>query len=307
MRFMQLSNKSSVLFTSIITLSLTGCNSALLSPKGQIAIEQRSLIITAFCLMLIVVIPAIAMALIFAWRYRASNTNAKYSPNWSHSNKIEAVIWTVPILIIVFLALLVWRTTHALEPSKPLAADVAPVKIDVVALDWKWLFIYPELGIATVNQIAFPANTPVQFRVTSYTVMNSFFIPTLGSQIYAMAGMQTRLNLIANEPGEFKGISANYSGHGFSGMKFKVNATKDDTEFQQWVDQVKASPNQLLSMDDFKRVAKPSENQPVEYFSAANPDLFLQIIATFGMEHGDMPMSHHSDMNHAVHATAEEH
>ncbi|MDI9220765.1 cytochrome o ubiquinol oxidase subunit II [Pantoea sp. EA-12] len=287
---------------------LSGCDSALLNPKGQIALEQRSLILTAFGLMLIVVIPAVFMAVFFAWKYRATNTNATYSPNWSHSNKVEAVVWTIPILIIIFLGVLTWKSTHALEPSKPLVSDVKPVEIDVVALDWKWLFIYPEQGIATVNQIAFPANTPVNFKITSNSVMNSFFIPTLGSQIYAMAGMQTKLHLIANEPGTFDGISANFSGRGFSGMKFKAIATKDDAEFQQWVAKVKAAPNALTTMDDFEKLAAPSENHPVEYFSTANPELFKQVIDKFMMSHGKMDMSEHKgmDMNHAAAAGAEE-
>ena len=286
---------------------LSGCDSALLNPKGQIALEQRSLILTAFGLMMIVVIPAVLMAVVFAWKYRATNTNAKYSPNWSHSNKVEAVVWTIPILIILFLGVLTWKSTHALEPSKPLASDVKPVEIDVVALDWKWLFIYPEQGIATVNQIAFPANTPVNFKITSNSVMNSFFIPTLGSQIYAMAGMQTKLHLIANEPGTFDGISANFSGRGFSGMKSKAIATKDDAESQQWVAKVKAAPNTLTTMDDFEKLAAPSENHPVEYFSTANPELFKQVIDKFMMSHGKMDMSHEGmDMNHAAAAGAEE-
>ena len=280
---------------------LSGCDSALLNPKGQIAMEQRSLILTAFGLMMIVVIPAVLMAVVFAWKYRATNTEAKYSPNWSHSNKVEAVVWTIPILIILFLGVLTWKSTHALEPSKPLQSDVKPVEIDVVALDWKWLFIYPEQGIATVNQIAFPANTPVNFKITSNSVMNSFFIPTLGSQIYAMAGMQTKLHLIANEPGTFDGISSNFSGRGFSGMKFKAIATKDDAEFQQWVAKVKAAPNTLTTMDEFEKLASPSENHPVEYFSTANPELFKQIIDKFKMSHGKMDMSHEGmDMNHAA-------
>lgn len=290
------------------TLLLSGCDNALLNPKGQIALEQRSLILTAFGLMLIVVIPAVLMAVVFAWKYRASNTNAKYSPNWSHSNKVEAVVWTVPILIIVFLAILTWKSTHALEPSKPLASDVKPVEIDVVALDWKWLFIYPEQGIATVNQIAFPANTPVNFKITSNSVMNSFFIPTLGSQIYAMAGMQTKLHLIANEPGTFDGISSNFSGRGFSGMKFKAIATPDNAGFEQWVAKVKESSNTLTTMDDFEKLAAPSENHPVEFFSNANPELFKQVIGKFMHNHGKMNMSEHEgmDMSEASHAGAEE-
>lgn len=290
------------------TLLMSGCDNALLNPKGQIALEQRSLILTAFGLMLIVVIPAILMAVVFAWKYRASNTEAKYSPNWSHSNKVEAVVWTIPILIILFLGVLTWKSTHALEPSKPLASDVKPVEIQVVALDWKWLFIYPQQGIATVNQIAFPANTPVSFKITSNSVMNSFFIPTLGSQIYAMAGMQTQLHLIANEPGTFDGISSNFSGRGFSGMKFKAIATKGDAEFQQWVAKVKAAPNTLTTMEDFEKVAVPSENHPVEYFSSANPELFKQVIAKFMTSHGKMDMPQHEgmDMSHTASAGAEE-
>ncbi|MDN4628012.1 cytochrome o ubiquinol oxidase subunit II [Erwinia sp. PsM31] len=291
------------------TVLLSGCDSALLSPKGQVAMEQRSLILTAFGLMMIVVIPAVLMAVVFAWKYRASNTEAKYSPNWSHSNKVEAVVWTVPILIILFLGVLTWKSTHALEPSKPLASNVKPIEIDVVALDWKWLFIYPEQGIATVNQIAFPANTPVTFKITSNSVMNSFFIPTLGSQIYAMAGMQTQLNLIANEAGTFDGISSNFSGRGFSGMKFKAIATPDNAAFNQWVAKAKESSNQLMTMDDFEKLAAPSENHPVEFFSTANPDLFKQVIGKFKMNHGNMAMSSEHegmDMNDASHAGAEE-
>ena len=260
---------------------LSGCDSALLDPKGQIGLEQRSLILTALGLMLIVVIPAIVMAIGFAWKYRASNKEAKYSPNWSHSNKVEAVVWTIPILIIIFLAVLTWKTTHALEPSRPLVHDAKPVTIEVIAMDWKWFFIYPEQGIATVNEIAFPANTPVEFKITSNSVMNSFFIPRLGSQIYAMAGMQTKLHLIANEAGTYDGISANYSGAGFSGMKFKAIATPDAATFNQWVAQAKQSPKVMNDMDAYNKLAAPSEYNKVEYFSSVKPDLFVNVINKF--------------------------
>lgn len=264
---------------------LTGCDSALLDPKGEIGLEQRSLILTAFGLMMIVVIPAILMAIGFAWKYRASNKDAKYSPNWSHSNKVEAVVWTVPILIILFLAVLTWKTTHSLEPSRPLEHDEAPIKIEVVSMDWKWFFIYPEQGIATVNEIAFPANVPVEFKVTSNSVMNSFFIPRLGSQIYAMAGMQTNLHLIANEAGTYDGISASYSGPGFSGMKFKAIATPDRAAFDQWVAKVKLSSNTVSDMATYEKIAAPSEYNKVEYFSSVKPDLFKDVIGKF-MGHG---------------------
>jgi len=282
------------------TVLLSGCDSALLDPKGQIGLEQRSLILTAFGLMLIVVIPAILMAVGFAWKYRASNKDAKYSPNWSHSNKVEAVVWTVPILIIIFLAVLTWKTTHALEPSKPLAHDEKPITIEVVSMDWKWFFIYPKQCIATVNEIAFPANTPVEFKVTSNSVMNSFFIPRLGSQIYAMAGMQTRLHLIANEEGSYQGISANYSGHGFSGMKFMAEARSQEG-FEQWLAQVKASPSSL-QFADYQKLVEPSQNNPVAYYSTVEAKLYDRIVNQF-MGHG-LPGGTQQQMKQMSHENA---
>ncbi|WP_411704614.1 cytochrome o ubiquinol oxidase subunit II [Edaphovirga cremea] len=267
------------LFASAVMLS--GCNTALMDPKGAIGLEQRTLILTAIGLMLIVVVPVIIMAFAFAWKYRASNKNATYSPNWSHSNKIEAVVWTIPIIIIAILATITWKTTHQLDPFKPIVSDNKTMTIEVVSLDWKWLFIYPEQGIATVNELAFPKDVPVQFKVTSNSVMNSFFIPQLGGQIYAMAGMQTQLHLIANEPGQFKGISASFSGKGFSGMKFTAIATPTEGDFDAWVAKVKQSPNTLNTTEDFNKVAAPSENHPVEYFSNVKPDLFKAIIGKF--------------------------
>ena len=225
-------------------LLLSGCNWTLLDPKGQVGIEQKNLILIATGLMLLVVIPVIIMTVVFAWKYRASNKAATYTPDWSHSTKIEAAVWIIPILIIIALGYVTYHSTHKLDPYRPLDSDVKPIQIDVVALDWKWLFIYPEQGIATVNKIVFPANTPVNFRVTSDAVMNSFFIPGLGGQIYAMAGMTTKLHLIANENGEFDGISANYSGAGFTGMKFKATATSQE-DFDKWVAEVKQSPKKL--------------------------------------------------------------
>ena len=272
------------------TLLLGGCNWTLLNPVGQVGIEERNLIITATLLMLLVVVPVIAMTFIFAWKYRASNKDATYAPKWSHSTKIEVVIWTVPILIILALGVLTYKSTHALDPYRPLESDVKPLTIEVVAMDWKWLFIYPEQGIATVNKIVFPANTPINFRITSDTVMNSFFIPGLGGQIYAMAGMQTKLHLIANHNAELDGISANYSGAGFTGMKFKAIATSQ-AEFDAWVNEVKASPKQL-DQAEYAALSKPSQNNPVALYSSYAPNLFQTIIDKYeGMTPGK-PVKH---------------
>jgi len=282
------------------TVLLSGCNSAILDPKGAIGLEQRTLILTAIGLMLIVVIPVIIMAFAFAWKYRASNTNAKYSPNWSHSNKVEAVVWTIPVIIIAILATITWKTSHQLDPFKPIVTNEKPMTVEVVSLDWKWLFIYPEQGIATVNELVIPKDVPVQFKVTSNSVMNSFFIPQLGGQIYAMAGMQPQLHLIANEAGTYKGISANYSGSGFSGMKFNAIATPTRADFDAWVAKVKQAPNQLATPDDFKKLAADSIDNPVEYFSTVQPNLFKEIIHQYSH---DMSMS--SDQTASAPASTE--
>ncbi|UXJ51792.1 ubiquinol oxidase subunit II [Pseudomonas citronellolis] len=257
-------------------LSLGGCNMVLFDPKGQIGVDEKSLIITCTLLMLLVVVPVIVMTLAFAWKYRASNTKATYMPDWAHSTRIEVVVWLVPCIIIAILGWLTWESTHKLDPYRPLDSDVKPITIQAVSLDWKWLFIYPEQGIATVNEIAFPKDTPVNFQITSDTVMNSFFIPQLGSQIYSMTGMLTKLHLIANEEGVFDGISANYSGSGFSGMKFKAIATSEQG-FQDWVTKVK-SAQAGLTEEGFPELAKPSENVPATYFSSVTPDLFQHIL-----------------------------
>jgi cytochrome o ubiquinol oxidase subunit II len=267
----------------IAALFLSGCNMALLDPKGQIGLEQRSLIITAIALMLIVVVPVIAMTFWFAWRYRASNTKATYTPNWEHSNKIEFVVWTIPCIIILILGTITWRSTHELDPRKPIASSAKPLVIEAISLDWKWLFIYPEQGVATINQIAFPVNVPVQFKVTSGSVMNSFFIPQLGSQIYAMAGMRNQVHLIANEEGNYQGISANYSGHGFSGMKFVAEVTSQQG-FEQWLAQAKTSPSSL-QFADYQQLVKPSQNNPVAYYSSVEAKLYDRIVNQF-MGHG---------------------
>jgi cytochrome o ubiquinol oxidase subunit 2 len=272
------------------TLLLSGCNMTLLDPKGQVGLDERNLIITATLLMLLVVVPVIVMTFLFAWKYRASNQDAVYAPKWSHSTKIEIAVWAVPVLIIIALGYVTYKSTHALDPYRPLDSDVKPITVEVVAMDWKWLFIYPEQGIATVNKLVFPANTPINFKVTSDTVMNSFFIPGLGGQIYAMAGMQTKLHLIANQNAEFDGISANYSGAGFTGMKFKAIATSQ-ADFDAWVSDVKKAPKQLEKAE-YEALSKPSQNNPVELYASFTPNLFQIILDKYeGMKPGK-PMQH---------------
>ncbi|HEY9347403.1 MAG TPA: ubiquinol oxidase subunit II, partial [Inquilinus sp.] len=227
---------------------LGGCNMVVMSPSGDIAVQQRDLIVISTILMLLIIVPVIALTLFFAWKYRQSNKDAAYDPDWHHSTQLEVVIWSAPLVIIIALGALTWISTHTLDPYRPLeridaertvAADVKPLTVEVVALDWKWLFLYPEQGIATVNELAAPVDVPIQFKITSATVMNSFFVPALAGQIYAMAGMETKLHAVINKPGEYEGFSANYSGAGFSGMRFTFHGLAAG-DFDAWVQKLKA-------------------------------------------------------------------
>ncbi len=258
----------------------SGCNQMLLfNPKGPIGEAERTDIYIAIALMLIVVIPVFVMAIWFPWKYRASNTKATYMPKWSYSGKIDLLVWLVPIAIITGLATLVWIETHRLNPYKPIESDVRPIPIEAVSLDWKWLFIYPEQNIASVNELVFPARVPLSFRVTSDTVMTSFFIPQLGSQIYGMAGMQTRLHLMADEPGVYRGQNQQFSGDGFSKMHFKARAVLRK-EFDEWVKKTRQSSNKL-DLARYEEMEKPTIGYPVTLFSAVQPGLFDDIIRKF--------------------------
>ncbi|PMQ03398.1 MULTISPECIES: ubiquinol oxidase subunit II [Dyella] len=283
-----------------VAVLLSGCNLEVLTPKGDVGAHEKSLILIALGLMAVVAIPVIAMTLWFPWRYRSSNKKATYAPNWSHSNKIEVVVWTIPAIIVAILAVITWTSSHALDPYKPLESEAKPITVQVVSMDWKWLFVYPEYGVASVNELAFPTDRPVNFQLTSDSVMNAFFIPQLGSQIYAMAGMETKLHLIAREPGTYAGLSTNFSGEGFSDMHFKAIATSEDG-FNEWIAKAKASQ---ANLDDagYKALAQPSEKAPVTYYGNVTPNLFVGVINQHmgGMshdaaKHGEMQMEgmHH--------------
>ncbi len=264
---------------------LSGCNAVLLNPSGDVAIQQRNLIYISTGLMLLIVVPVIALTLLFAWRYRRANTQADYRPDWDHSTQLELVIWAAPLLIIIALGAITWITTHTLDPYRPLARIDAqrtvpqgtkPLVVEVVALDWKWLFIYPEQGIALVNELAAPVDRPITFKITASTIMNSFFIPALAGQIYAMPGMQTSLHAVINKPGEFDGFSANYSGAGFSSMRFKFHGLSN-ADFDAWVKTNKAGGN-TLTRADYLRLEKPSEREPVKRYAAVDASLYEAIL-----------------------------
>ncbi|HEY1927312.1 MAG TPA: ubiquinol oxidase subunit II [Caulobacteraceae bacterium] len=266
----------------VASMALSGCARAhfeLLEPAGDIGAQERTLILLSLGIMLCVVIPVIILTLVFAWRYRASNTRATYAPNWSHSNAIEVVVWSIPCVIVLFLAVLVWNTTHKLDPYRPLDSKVKPVRVEVVAMNWKWLFIYPDYGIATVNQLPIPTNTPINFKLTSDGIMNSFFIPQLGSQVYAMAGMQTQLHLIANKPGSYAGLSSAFSGPGFSDMHFQAVAMSPD-KFAAWTRQARSAPA-ALDGPSLALLERPSIKVPPATYGRISPGLFEGVVDQF--------------------------
>jgi cytochrome o ubiquinol oxidase subunit II len=266
------------------TSMLAGCDMVLLRPSGYVAAQQGQLVVISTLLMLLIIVPVIALTLLFAWRYRESNTTAPYTPEWDHSIQLELLIWTAPLLIIIALGALTWIGTHTLDPyralsridaERPLPPGVEPLNIEVVALDWKWLFIYPDQNIAVVNELAAPVDTPIHFKITASSVMNSFFIPALAGQIYAMPSMATSLHAVINRPGEYAGFSANYSGAGFSDMRFKFLGMSA-ADFDRWTQKAKAGSE--LSRGIYMQLEQPSEREPVRRYSAVAPDLFDAIV-----------------------------
>lgn len=250
-----------------------------LNPKGFIGKQQRNLMYISSALMLIVVIPVYIMTLFIGWKYRESNKKADYNPDWEHSYVAESVWWGVPFLIILVLAIITWKSSHELSPFKPLQSDKAPIEIQAVALEWKWLFIYPEHGVATINYIQFPTNTPIHFEITADAPMNSFWIPQLGGQIYAMPAMRSRINLIADQAGEYMGRSANFSGTGFAGMGFTAKASSEE-EFNAWLSTAKKSGS-TLNFSDYEKLVAPSSNNPPTTFKLSDTDLFEQILMKY--------------------------
>ncbi len=263
----------------VAALYLNDNNIAVLNPKGTIASQERSLIIIATLLMLVVVIPVYILTFSIAWKYRATNKKAKYSPDWDHHPGLEFTWWALPGAIILVLSVLAWRSSHQLDPFRSIDSPTPPMAIQVVALQWKWLFIYPQQDIASVNFVQFPQNRPIDFAITSDAPMNSFWIPQLGGQVYAMSGMTTHLHLMASGIGSYDGSSANISGKGFAGMRFIAKSASSE-DFNRWVQLVQQTRGPL-TLDQYSQLAKPSENNPPTYFGSAQEGLFRAIVAKY--------------------------
>ena len=275
---------------------LAGCEAVVLEPSGDIAARQAELLVQSTLLMLIIIVPVMALTVWFAWRYRASNRQATYDPDWDHSTKLELVIWAIPLLIIVCLGALTWVGTHLLDPYRPLdrisaeqpITDEQPLQVQVVAMDWKWLFIYPEQGVASVNELVVPVDRPVEFTLTSTSVMNAFYIPAMAGMIYAMPGMQTTLHGVFNEAGQYQGLASHYSGAGFSGMRFKAHAV-DGAGFDGWLARV-ADSGGTLDRARYLELEQPSENVPPMAFAQVDPQLFSRVV-NMCVEEGRMCMA----------------
>lgn len=264
---------------------LGGCDWVVMNPSGDVARQQAHLILWSTGLMLLIIVPVIALTILFAWKYRHSNEDAEYTPDWDHSTGLELIIWSAPLMIVIALGALTWISTHSLDPyrplarlasGKPLAKNDKPLEIQVVSLDWKWLFIYPEQGVATVNELVLPMNRQVRFRITSSSVMNTFYVPAMAGMIYSMPGMETRLHAVLNKPGRFEGFSANYSGAGFSDMRFTVDSM-DDAGFAKWASEARTAQKRL-DLPTYVQLEKPSEKVPAIRYGGFAPQLFDRIV-----------------------------
>ncbi len=296
-----------ILIPGLILALLPGCKFDVLAPSGYIAEQLRDVLLITTVLILLIVIPVMIAIVIFAMKYRASKNHDEYDPHFHHSTQLELLIWAVPLLIIIWLGALTWVSTHKLDPYRPLDAeakgvtgDETPLEIQAVSMDWKWLFFYPEYGIATVNELAAPVDRPIRFRLTSTEVMNAFYIPALAGMIYTMPSMETRLHAVINEVGVYKGRSSHYSGAGFSGMHFKFHGL-DDAGFDAWVKKVQASDT-ALDRAEYARLLKPSNRHPVTYYKDADAALYHDIVNRC-VEEGQTCMD--EQMKHGSHAKQE--
>jgi cytochrome o ubiquinol oxidase subunit 2 len=267
---------------------LSACTIGILGPQGPIGAAEKSILIDSIAIMLAIVVPTIVAIFGFAWWFRASNARALHLPNWAYSGRIELVVWAIPALVVMLLGGVAWIGSHELDPAKPIASSQPPLEIQVVSLDWKWLFLYPDQKIATVNTLTLPVGVPVHFSLTSASVMNAFFIPQLGSMIYTMNGMTTQLNLIADAPGTYHGLSSHFSGDGFPGMHFDVHAVPAE-EFSSWIENTRAT-GPTLDAASYTALSKQTLDVSPFTYRAASPELFQQI-ATQALPPGPGPQS----------------
>jgi cytochrome o ubiquinol oxidase subunit II len=260
----------------LLSLSLAACQTAVLSPAGPVSEGERIVLLDSLAIMLAVGIPTIVFILVFAFWFRASNTRARYRPDFTYSGRLELLVWSIPALVIFFLGGIAWISAHLLDPAEPLKSKVEPLEVEVVSLDWKWLFIYPQQNLASVNRMVVPVGVPLNLKITSASVFNVFFVPQLGSEIYAMYGMTSRLNLQADRPGVYMGLSAHFSGDGFPGMNFDVDAVAP-REFADWAAAARAG-GQVLDEAAYRGLLRQTQNVTPFTYRSVSPGLFDRVV-----------------------------
>lgn len=286
-------SRGALSLTTLLALPLAGCT-GVLDPQGPVGKSEKLILFDSLAVMLVIVIPVIIATIFCAWWFRASNTRARYRPDWTFSGTLELIVWAIPTLVIAFLGGIAWYGSHVLDPFRALPGKVKPVEVEVVSLDWKWLFIYPKEHIASVNQLVIPVGTPVHFRMTSSGVMNSFFVPQLGSQMYTMASMTSQLSLQADHPGRYEGLSAQFSGAGFATMRFSVKAVTP-ADYRAWVAQTQGS-GPALTPASYITLATPGANAPIATYKTVDPKLFDAIVDGDLQPPGMKPASGGQDM-----------
>jgi len=264
---------------SVLTLaliSLAACHTAILTPAGPVGEGNRIVLLDSVAIMLAIVVPTIAAIFAFAYWFRASNTRARYLPDFAYSGRLELIVWSIPALVVFFLGGIAWISSHLLDPAEPLKSKAKPLEVQVVSLDWKWLFIYPDQSVASINRMVVPAGVPLDLKITSASVFNVFFVPRLGSMIYAMYGMRTRLNLQADSPGVYPGLSAHFSGDGFPGMAFDVNAVSPE-QFAQWAAATQVT-GPVLDEAAYRKLLRQTQNVSPYTYRSVQTGLFEDIV-----------------------------
>jgi cytochrome o ubiquinol oxidase subunit II len=289
-----------VVLAGSLWLLVKDANIAVLNPQGMIASQQRDLIIFTSLLSVIVVVPVFTMLGLFAWKYREGNKRATYTPDEDGNRWLEALWWGIPIIIIGVLGVITWVTTHQLDPYKPITSTVAPLKVQVVALQWKWLFLYPEQGVASVGEMHIPVGTPVNFEITADAPMSAFWIPNLAGQIYAMNGMTSKLSLVADNPGTYRGSNTNINGEGYSKMYFDTIAMPSRNQFDSWAQITRERNDSMnLNMAAYEELAKPSDNKKPIHFKLQDVNLYAKIMDKYMSSHDDtMKANEHEGSGH---------